>query len=270
AEELFKKIKVLCWIMTAPQNLQKRAQYVKITWGKRCNVLLFMSSETNHNFPTIGLNTSEGRTQLYLKTMKAFQYAHDHYIDKADWFLKTDDDTYVILENLRLLLAKYNPDEPLYMGKRFKVHVKQGYMSGGAGYILSREALKQYVKGLKSKICSHTTSVEDLAIGHCMEKLGIPAGDSRDIYQRETFFPFSLTPHLVHGSLSKSSWFWRYNYYDNVDGPKCCSDLAISFHYVDGTFMCMLEFYIYHLRAIGYRYRLKTDFPSQVSDVGDD
>ena len=61
--------------------------------------------------------------------------------DEADWFLKADDDTYTIVENLRFLLEDKNSSAPVYFGHKFKPYVDQGYFSGGAGYVLSKEAL---------------------------------------------------------------------------------------------------------------------------------
>lgn len=44
AEQLYNEVKVLCWVMTNPDNHEKKAKHVLKTWGTRCNKLLFMSS----------------------------------------------------------------------------------------------------------------------------------------------------------------------------------------------------------------------------------
>lgn len=75
---------------------------------------------------------------------------------------------YVIVENLRYLLYPYPKDYPIYFGHRFKLFVQQGYMSGGAGYVLSKEALKRFVEqGLSNEtLCKQANDgCEDIEIG---------------------------------------------------------------------------------------------------------
>ncbi|XP_061544314.1 glycoprotein-N-acetylgalactosamine 3-beta-galactosyltransferase 1-B [Phycodurus eques] len=260
ADELYKKVRVLCWVMTGPSNLKTKARYVKDTWSRHCNIVVFVSSVNDPDFPTVGLDTKEGRDQLYWKTIRAFHYVYEHYGNEADWFLKADDDTYLIVDNLRWVLANHTPEEPIYYGRRFKPYTKQGYMSGGAGYVLSKEALRRFVQGFQNKVCTHTSSVEDLAMGQCLEKVGVLAGDSRDTLQRETFHPFIPEQHLT-AVFPKSFWYWSYCYYPISQGPSCCSDLSVSFHYVHDSNMYLLEYYAYHLRAFGYRYRYQPPTP---------
>ena len=218
AGALYNKVRVLCWVMTSPDTLQSKARHIKATWGQRCNKLLFMSSVFDPDLPAVGLPVTEGRDNLWTKTRAAFQYIYDHHFDDADWFLKADDDTYIIVENVRHLLEPHDPVTPIYFGRRFKAYVPQGYMSGGAGYVLSKEALRRFVTmslhdGVRCPDKNGPSTAEDVELGTCLQNVGVEAGDSRDSMGRETFHPFQPEDHLIPGAVPKDNWYWTYNFY---------------------------------------------------------
>lgn len=93
AQQLFREVRILCWVMTSPANHKKKAIHVKKTWGKRCNKLIFMSSVEDTELGSVALPVKEGRNNLWAKTKEAFKYVYAHHLDEADWILKADDDT---------------------------------------------------------------------------------------------------------------------------------------------------------------------------------
>ncbi|XP_036001499.1 glycoprotein-N-acetylgalactosamine 3-beta-galactosyltransferase 1 [Fundulus heteroclitus] len=256
---------ILCWIMTGPRNLESRTKHIKETWGKHCHKMLYMSS-VKTDFPTVELNVSEGRENLYWKTIRALQYLHQHHLDEASWFLKADDDTYVVVENLRYILSKLDPEEPLYLGRRFSPFISQGYMSGGAGYVLSKEALRRFVKGFHTGDCTHFSEIEDMALGKCMEKMKVKPVDTRDVKGRQTFHPYPLDHYVIRQLPRRRPWHMIYDYYPPIEGPNCCSDLAVSFHYIYAVQQYVLEYFTYHLRPYGYTYRFRPDKSVEVNN----
>ena len=220
--------------------------------------MLFMSSQADPDLPAVQLNVSEGRDNLWDKTKKAFQNVYKNHFQDYDWFVKADDDTYMIVENLRYLLDDFDTNKPIFFGRKFKPFTKQGYFSGGAGYVLSKEALRRFVEtGLKDpELCRPDAGgAEDVEIGKCMENLGVEAGDSRDLEGRKRFFPLVPEDHLIPGVIPNDTWYWPYQFYPDKKGLACCSDLAISFHYVSPNMMYVLEYLIYHLRPHGINLR---------------
>ena len=65
-----------------------------------------------------------GRDHLTAKTYSAIKWSHEHYHNDVNWYLKADDDTYVIVENLKAMLSKYDPRQPYYLGFRAMVNFK--------------------------------------------------------------------------------------------------------------------------------------------------
>ena len=74
----------------------------------------------------------------------------------------------------------------MFFGHHFKTNVKQGYFSGGAGYTLSKEALRRFgEKASNASICRLNGGAEDVALGKCMQNLGVKAGNSTDVFDNQ-------------------------------------------------------------------------------------
>ncbi|XP_032583327.1 glycoprotein-N-acetylgalactosamine 3-beta-galactosyltransferase 1 isoform X2 [Drosophila sechellia] len=251
AARLFNETRVLCMVLTSPKTHHTRAVHIKRTWGRRCNKLIFMSTKADKELGSVALNVREGYSNLWPKTRAALQYVYKHHFQKYDWFLKADDDTYVIMENLRAFLHAHNFREPVYFGNKFRQHVKEGYMSGGAGYVMSKMALHRLVKlGFSnSSICTNRNyGYEDVELGRCLAGVGVVGGDSRDENGLSRFIPFSP----LHWYPQPPDWYQPLLYYTSPDNSSdCCSNTAISFHYNIAQEFYVLEYIIYKLRIFG-------------------
>lgn len=95
ATRLEREVRVLCWVMTTPKYHKTRAVHILRTWGKRCNKIYFITSESDDELDTIVLTKPDSYDVLWGKTKEAFTYLYENKRHEADWFMKADDDTYV-------------------------------------------------------------------------------------------------------------------------------------------------------------------------------
>ncbi|XP_042885619.1 glycoprotein-N-acetylgalactosamine 3-beta-galactosyltransferase 1-like [Penaeus japonicus] len=179
ARRLYKKVRVLCWVLMYPDGHDTKARPIKATWGKRCNKLIFMSTKDDPSVGAIDVGSLEGYTKLWNKTRSALQYIYKNHLEDFEWFLKADSDTYVLVDNLRYVLQDYDTNEPIYFGQHYKIY--GGYNTGGAGHVMGREAIRRFVEQAipNHKICKPERSKgEDVGMGEFLRPLhqGVAAG----------------------------------------------------------------------------------------------
>ena len=109
----------------------------------------------------------EARFRLPEKTYKMLVKSLDY---EWDFLFKCDDDTYVAFDKLINLLKNYNPDDELYIGG--KIVNPFPYAQGGAGYALTRTAVKKCAESLKHFYGdeSKTKRAEDYSVGLALKE----------------------------------------------------------------------------------------------------
>ena len=248
------KSRVLCLIITTDDNIKKRTIPVYKTWAKKCDKALFacncskltniMKSEDPRKFfendqeykyalnlTILPINMTENKSKMAEKILKVIRFAYDQYIDKFDWFLLTDDDTFIFIDHLYQFISNKSSKDPLTYGYNFRAIVPTGYHAGGGGILMTHESLKRIGANIhKSSVpgCNEKNGYGDIALGLCAYMSNITLGNSLDDQSRERFHFASFRTHYF-GRMPN----WAYQYSQNGIKKKidCCSNQTISFHY---------------------------------------
>ncbi|KAH7713850.1 Protein C16D9.6 [Aphelenchoides avenae] len=131
---------------------------VNQTWLPRCDHGEFYTKtpipDESIPYRTVFSRLNDAYMKLFWKTREALHYTYTQVSDEFDWYVKADDDAYVIVDNLREYLCQFNASEPYFLGYRLKPYLKRGYNSGGT-YVLSNAAMRLFAEELygNSTLC---------------------------------------------------------------------------------------------------------------------
>ncbi|KAH8283648.1 hypothetical protein KR018_010796 [Drosophila ironensis] len=247
--DLTRDVRVFCFVSTKFANHKKRAKAILRTWGKRCNKLLFFTTKADHYLPNnVVLPGNVRLRESWMNTKSALKYIYDHHLMDADWFLEADDETFVVMENLRYMLYPFSRDMPIYFGS--------------PGTVMSREALRRFVEVAlpnPSKCEQQDKGPTNDRLKECLENANVVAGNTRDAKGRRRMYLIEPQARSnMYLRYDASYWFWKFLSYRTQDGIFAWSNYAVSFHYLDDRCMHMFEYMIYRLRPFGRKFVQET------------
>lgn len=218
---------IFCLIKTQPKHLLNNTTRVVFdVWAHKCDNYRFLS-QLPHNIDAGNNNIVDYELDEPFRVLQPANLVNDTYdklTDKIfksiisiykrrfdqdyDWFFVVDDDTYVNVANLRSFLAEHSRSRPITFGFEFKTLVTRGYLSGGSGYVMSREAFRRLGARLvaNESFCANT-GVEDVDTNECLRRLGVEIESSLDEMGRQRFLVLDLMSH-VNGNFPDWLYEW--------------------------------------------------------------
>ncbi|XP_076457491.1 chondroitin sulfate synthase 1-like isoform X2 [Babylonia areolata] len=184
-------------VMTSRKLLRTRARAVRRTWGAGLmngSLVFFVGSgggqdaemkkemeeeEEEGDLPVHVLhNVKDDDYPPQQKSFAMLEAMHRDYGRGYEWFLRADDDLFVDVRRLRLLLASLHSSRPLYVGHpglgRTKEVGRLGlssgvpYCMGGTGVVLSSALLASLGGRLMTCAQKTVTKHEDTELGRCV------------------------------------------------------------------------------------------------------
>ena len=149
-------------MITTKRYHDTRAAAAKAAWAERCGHVVYISADHDATLPTTVIPNSEEGKIINEKVFGAFELLWRQFGAHARWFVKADDDTFLHVDNLLVLLARYDSDEKHYIGRAGEWR-GVAYCGGGAGYVLSHALLRDWTPHIAR--CKRLPVGEDVSVG---------------------------------------------------------------------------------------------------------
>ncbi len=246
AQFLQQKISVACLLLEPRSNASAAA--ARDTWGKHCDG--FYARSHNLDAPEAGVVKMPAASSF---EMLCVTFLDIFGTEKFHWVLVVPDDSVVLIENLRRLVAPLNASSMHYLGHPMRFW-GQEYNWGEAGYTLSAGAAAVLRRRLFPDAAACRSGGRfwnngDWYLGKHLASLGVQPVDTRDAKGRGRFVGKSFTRLLFPGAVSIFERYWRDSVAPPADGPGCCADDAVVLKGVASVSkLYQLEYLLHRLR----------------------
>ena len=242
-------------IITKIENLETKAKAINQTWAPDCDKYVFIAKPSYFNL-NVGIeiydenylpmfhlpNYQESFDKLTDKVYEALKFIYSKYIF-YEWYVKADDDTLMLIDNLRSFLKDKKSTSSVTYGLILEMDdIESGYLQGGAGYVISNTALKSIGNKLTNEegFCPNSGR-EDTDLAKCFRKLSIYTEKTIDENNCQRFQAFGLKV-IFEGRYP--SWFYQQHQKKELKkGIEAFSNTTISVHGM--TPINMIKFYYF-------------------------
>jgi glycoprotein-N-acetylgalactosamine 3-beta-galactosyltransferase len=249
--------RIFCAIPTAWPRDEYRFNALEETWTKHCDVIKFVVGTktyekynlATHKYAAKFLHVPVTRTEdpkvrnIWEKSWRMWKLISHEYVESCDFFIKTDTDAFVMVENLRAYLRHYDAETKHYMGHTMlqRWGTENVKFNIGAGYVLSRASVRalgatfdsmplniDQVVG-KMSCVDREGAGEDPTMSICLRDIGVLADNTQDSRGRHRFHPFRVVDHLNTPRVHED-WYWSSKTRDTGVERTCCAAFPIMFH----------------------------------------
>lgn len=266
--------RVYCMIPTMYEASRLRLwSAILKTYGSRCDIIKFFVDPSTKNETIPATFQPKGSTisaeivvvpmrrrggicadgkpcrHIWEKVWRSWLHVFMHDLNKAEWFVKVDDDTYFLPSNLRKFVREkqWAHDDPHYFGYLENIERPPYRLVSGVCTTFSRGAISRLgsrVEFMKSEYGprsnfpnSHGACVdrdgatEELVTSKCLSEVGVYAEDALEDGTREYVIPLGIPFTLTHQHRPGSqSWFWKGKTATRGVMRDCCSAHAWGIH----------------------------------------
>ncbi|KAH9253709.1 hypothetical protein BASA81_008327 [Batrachochytrium salamandrivorans] len=241
-------VRVLCWIPfryqfknktgmdpLAMTSSQEQVDRILNTYAKLCDKFYFVTqfgNETSEYYTDAFLAHNYERKDnrdLWNQVSRGWLTVGQRHLEEFEWFIKLDSDSFLIPGNLRLALKQFDPNSLRYFGHTIfeqnrRLDDINAQFNVGAGYGISRGLLRKILPYIvrdgvanPSPVPEHKRCVdlvrwgEDVKFADCLRVVvpDLKPELMHDNHDRELFYPFEPSHHLLILRPGVMDWFWR-------------------------------------------------------------